>query len=77
MPQNTTHTYTTRPDIEARINGLKQALAATDYKAIKAFEGHPGATWEQDSASREAWRSEVDALQAALAALPPDDGEAQ
>jgi hypothetical protein len=71
----TTITYTTRPDIEARINGLKQALAATDYKAIKAFEGHPGATWGQDSANRETWRSEVDTLQAALAALPPEGGD--
>jgi hypothetical protein len=47
-------------------------LTATDYKAIKAFEGHPGATWAQDSLNREAWRTEIDALQTALEALPPD-----
>ncbi len=64
--------YTTRHEIEARINGLKQALSATDYKAVKAFEGHPGATWEQDKAKREAWREEVDALQSKLATLPAD-----
>lgn len=67
-----TPVYTTRHEIEARINGLKQALTSTDYKAIKAFEGHPGATWELDSANREAQREEIDALQKVLETLSDD-----
>ncbi len=66
-------TYSTRAEINGRINALKQWLRDTDYKALKAYEGHPGTTWEQDEINREAWREEVDALQTQLESLPVDD----
>lgn len=48
---------------QARINALKSLLRDTDYKSLKAAEGHPSSDWETVSANREKWRKEVDELE--------------
>lgn len=47
---------------QARVNALKQLLANSDYKALKAFEGNPSSDWEEVKALRAEWREEVDLL---------------
>ncbi|HBU12708.1 MAG TPA: hypothetical protein DEB31_08285 [Clostridiales bacterium] len=58
-----------RQKLEARINALKSKLNETDYKAIKAYEGHPGPDWAEMKAQRAAWREEIDAAQRQLDGL--------
>ena len=54
-----------RQEAEARINALKSKLSETDYKALKAFEGHPSSDWGSVAAQREKWRQEISQLEVA------------
>jgi hypothetical protein len=53
----------------ARLNALKQLLEATDYKALKYAEGrYTEEEYAPTKAQRQAWREEVNALEAEIAA---------
>jgi hypothetical protein len=60
---------------QAKINALKQLLVNTDYKLFKAMEGHPSADWDEVKAKREAWREEVNDLEAEIAAEAAGAGD--
>jgi murein L,D-transpeptidase YcbB/YkuD len=52
---------------KARVNGLKQALAGTDYKALKASEGIISADeYAPTKTQRQAWRDEINELETAI-----------
>ena len=55
-------------DKKKRINELKALLQETDYQAIKYFEGFISETdYAPIKAQRQAWRDEINALEAELA----------
>ena len=55
-------------DKKKRINELKALLQATDYQAIKYFEGFISETdYAPIKAQRQAWRDEINALETELA----------
>lgn len=59
-----------REDIETEIRGLKQVLAATDYKALKHADGvMTGEEWEPVRAQREELRASINELEEELGAL--------
>lgn len=72
MPKNNTPTMSKR-DMEARVNALRMRLRDTDYKAIKAGEGCPSSDWETVKVDRQAWRDEINELEAAIAVAPDDE----
>lgn len=52
----------------ARITALKQLLAASDYKALKYAEGFTtAADYAPIRAQRQAWREEINLLEAEMA----------
>lgn len=56
--------------IESRISALKAKLSATDYKAIKYAEGFITADeYAIDRQQRQAWRDEINELEADIQAL--------
>jgi hypothetical protein len=59
-------------EMQARVSALKQLLRDTDYKAIKAGEGHPGSDWDDVVLNRQAWRDEINLLDAAIAESPDE-----
>ena len=55
-------------EIQYKINEIKAKLSQTDYQAIKYFEGFISeADYAQIKAQRQAWRDEINALEAELA----------
>lgn len=62
-------------DMEARVNALRQSLTNTDYKAIKAGEGSPSSDWEDVKVKRQAWRDEINELEAAIEVAPDEDAQ--
>lgn len=54
-------------EIQYKINEIKAKLSQTDYQAIKYFEGFISETdYAQIKAQRQAWRDEINALEAEL-----------
>jgi chromosome segregation ATPase len=74
MPQGYSVELPEAVRIAQRINELKQSLARTDYKAVKAAEGSPGADWEAVKAERQAWRDEINELEARLDDMAAEGG---
>ena len=62
-------------DLLARKNALNQALKNTDYKAIKASEGSPGADWGEIQPLRQAWRTEINEIDDKIAGFESGGGE--
>lgn len=61
---------TEREAIEGKIRGLKILLRDTDYIALKLAEGAATATeYAEQVASRQAWRTEINQLEAQLEEL--------
>lgn len=61
----------TREDIEAEINGYKQLLNQSDYKALKHADGvMPGEEWEPVKAEREELRAKINACETELETAP-------
>jgi len=55
----------TENEIQAEVNGLKNLLAQTDYKALKHAEGgYDGEEWEAARAQRQSWRDRINELEA-------------
>ncbi|MGL5513617.1 MAG: hypothetical protein ACRDBM_10350 [Sporomusa sp.] len=53
---------------QARANAVRQLLINTDYQAIKASEGMISeAEYAETKAQRQAWRDEINALEAEIA----------
>ena len=54
-------------EVQRKINETKAKLSQTDYQAIKYFEGFISeADYAQIKAQRQAWRDEINALEAEL-----------
>lgn len=63
----------TRTDVEADINGYKQLLAQTDYKALKHADGAlTDEEWEPVRAFRAEMRAKINACEAELETLPEE-----
>lgn len=66
----------TRREVEADINGCKQLLAETDYKALKHADGVlDEAEWEPVKERRKELRQQINDFEAELEDAPDDDGE--
>ncbi len=66
----------TRREVEADINGCKQLLAETDYKALKHADGVlDEAEWEPVKDRRKELRQQINDFEAELEDAPDDDGE--
>ena len=55
-------------------NARLQLLQHTDYKALKAYEGHPSDDWTTITAQREQWREDISAIDAQIATLEAAGG---
>ena len=64
--------FKNRQDAEARLNAINQLLRNTDYKALKASEGVPSEDWSQIKINRQAWRDEINAINAIIDSLPDE-----
>ncbi|MEG0768087.1 MAG: hypothetical protein RR482_10250 [Clostridia bacterium] len=63
-----------RMEIEGQINGLKNLLSQTDYKAIKHADGAlTNEEYAATRAKRDEWRAEINRLELLLEALPAND----
>lgn len=61
----------TKEDIQAEINGYKNLLAQSDYKALKHADGVLDEDeWQQVKAEREELRQKINACEAELATAP-------
>jgi hypothetical protein len=59
---------------EARLNAVRQLLDGSDYKAIKHSEGAiTDGEYATVKAQRQAWREEVNSLEAAIRELESSD----
>ena len=66
----------TRREVEADINGCKQLLAETDYKALKHADGVlDEAEWEPVKERRKDLRQAINDCEAELNGLPEDELE--
>lgn len=61
----------TKEEIQAEINGYKNLLRQSDYKALKHSDGvMADGEWQQVKAEREELRAKINACEAELATAP-------
>lgn len=66
----------TREEIESEIRGLKQLLAATDYRALKHADGAlTDEEYEPTRTQRSDYRQKINELEAALEEIQTTEGQ--